>query len=111
MSITNSCPEAKEESALNGRCHQFPDNSLTRCVPACTRFEKLNSISWLSLFPRDSLATCRKRVSILTNIFGNGHRIGMASHFLSELLSFLDGLPEPRIVMDADYRIITANAA
>ena len=35
----------------------------------------------------------------------------MTSHFLSELLSFLDGLPEPRIVMDADYRIVAANAA
>ena len=35
----------------------------------------------------------------------------MTSHFLSELISFLDGLPEPRIVMDADYRIIAANAA
>jgi transcriptional regulator with PAS, ATPase and Fis domain len=30
---------------------------------------------------------------------------------LSELLSFLDSLPEPRIVMDADYRIVAANAA
>ena len=30
----------------------------------------------------------------------------MTAHFLSELLSFLDGLPEPRIVMNADYRII-----
>jgi transcriptional regulator with PAS, ATPase and Fis domain len=35
----------------------------------------------------------------------------MTSHFLSELLSFLDGLPEPRIVMNAEYRIIAANAA
>lgn len=35
----------------------------------------------------------------------------MTSHFLSELISFLDGLPEPRIVMDRDYRIIAANAA
>ena len=35
----------------------------------------------------------------------------MTSHLLSELLSFLDGLPEPRIVMDADYRIVAANAA
>ncbi|WP_412481085.1 sigma-54 interaction domain-containing protein [Azonexus sp. IMCC34839] len=35
----------------------------------------------------------------------------MTAHFLNELLSFLDGLPEPRIVMDADYRIIGANAA
>ena len=35
----------------------------------------------------------------------------MTSHFLSELISFLDGLPEPRIVMSADYRIIAANAA
>jgi transcriptional regulator with PAS, ATPase and Fis domain len=37
--------------------------------------------------------------------------IDMTAHFLSELLSFLDGLPEPRIVMDADYRIVAANAA
>lgn len=35
----------------------------------------------------------------------------MTSHFLSELISFLDGLPEPRIVMNADYRIVAANAA
>jgi transcriptional regulator with PAS, ATPase and Fis domain len=35
----------------------------------------------------------------------------MTSHFLSELISFLDGLPEPRIVMDSGYRIIAANAA
>lgn len=35
----------------------------------------------------------------------------MTSHFLSELISFLDGLPEPRIVMNAEYRIIAANAA
>jgi two-component system response regulator HydG len=30
---------------------------------------------------------------------------------LPELVSFLDGLAEPRIVMDADYRIVAANAA
>jgi DNA-binding NtrC family response regulator len=30
---------------------------------------------------------------------------------LPELLSFLDGLAEPRIVMDADYRIVAANRA
>jgi len=30
---------------------------------------------------------------------------------LQELISFLDGLPEPRIVMDADYRIVAANKA
>jgi len=35
----------------------------------------------------------------------------MTAHFLSELLSFLDGLPEPRIVMNAEYRIIAANTA
>jgi len=35
----------------------------------------------------------------------------VTAHFLSELISFLDGLPEPRIVMDAEYRIIAANAA
>ena len=35
----------------------------------------------------------------------------MTAHFLSELLSFLDGLPEPRIVMNAEYRIVAANAA
>ena len=35
----------------------------------------------------------------------------MTAHFLSELISFLDGLPEPRIVMGADYRIVAANAA
>jgi two-component system response regulator HydG len=34
-----------------------------------------------------------------------------APHLLSELLSFLDGLPEPRIVMDTDYRIVAANQA
>lgn len=35
----------------------------------------------------------------------------MAHAVLGELISFLDGLPEPRIVMDANYRIIAANAA
>lgn len=35
----------------------------------------------------------------------------MTAHFLSELISFLNGLPEPRIVMDADYRIVAANTA
>ena len=30
---------------------------------------------------------------------------------LGELTSFLDGLPEPRIVLDAEYRIVAANAA
>ena len=35
----------------------------------------------------------------------------MSSHLLSELVSFLDGLPEPRMVMDADYRIVAANTA
>lgn len=35
----------------------------------------------------------------------------MTAHLLSELISFLDGLPEPRIIMDAEYRIIAANAA
>ena len=35
----------------------------------------------------------------------------MSKHLLSELISFLDGLPEPRIVMDADYRIVAANRA
>ncbi|HJW23913.1 MAG TPA: sigma 54-interacting transcriptional regulator [Rhodocyclaceae bacterium] len=32
-------------------------------------------------------------------------------HYLAELLSFLDGLPEPRIVMDTDFRIVAANQA
>src|SRR5574343_854687 len=35
----------------------------------------------------------------------------MSHSSLSELLSFLDGLPEPRMVMDAEYRIVAANAA
>ncbi|MCG2578789.1 sigma 54-interacting transcriptional regulator [Dechloromonas sp. XY25] len=35
----------------------------------------------------------------------------MPAHSLNELISFLDGLPEPRIVMDTDYRIVAANAA
>ncbi len=50
-------------------------------------------------------------VSILTTIFDAGDKKDMTAHFLSELISFLDGLPEPRIVMNADYRIIAANAA
>ncbi len=44
-------------------------------------------------------------------ICGAKDKIDMTAHFLSELISFLDGLPEPRIVMDADYRIVAANAA
>lgn len=51
------------------------------------------------------------RVSILTTNFGKNDGDGMTAHFLSELLSLLDGLPEPRIVMNADYRIVAANAA
>ena len=43
--------------------------------------------------------------------YGACDNSGMATHFLDELLSFLDGLPEPRIVMAADYRIVAANAA
>ncbi len=39
----------------------------------------------------------------------NGESV--VAQFLYELTSFLDGLPEPRIVMDADYRIVAANAA
>ena len=35
----------------------------------------------------------------------------MAAPLLGELVSFLDGMPEPRIVMDADYRIVAANTA
>ncbi|MBS1140471.1 MAG: sigma54 specific transcriptional regulator, Fis family [Proteobacteria bacterium] len=51
------------------------------------------------------------RVSELAKFIGACDNGGMTSHFLSELISFLDGLPEPRIVMDADYRIVAANAA
>ena len=35
----------------------------------------------------------------------------MPSYPLSELISFLDSQPEPRIVMDANYRIVAANKA
>ena len=35
----------------------------------------------------------------------------MNPHLLTDLLAFLDGLEEPRIVMDADYRIVAANRA
>jgi transcriptional regulator with PAS, ATPase and Fis domain len=35
----------------------------------------------------------------------------MSNYPISELISFLDGLPEPRIVMDTDYRIVAANKA
>ncbi|MBL8492068.1 MAG: sigma-54-dependent Fis family transcriptional regulator [Rhodocyclaceae bacterium] len=37
--------------------------------------------------------------------------MNLQSRSLSELLSFLDELGEPRIVMDADYRIVGANRA
>jgi two-component system, NtrC family, response regulator HydG len=47
----------------------------------------------------------------LTPSIGGGDIIGMGGGFLDELISFLDGLPEPRIVMDVDYRIIAANTA
>ncbi len=33
------------------------------------------------------------------------------ARFLAELRSFISGLPEPRIVMDQDYRIVIANPA
>jgi transcriptional regulator with PAS, ATPase and Fis domain len=35
----------------------------------------------------------------------------MSEQSLGELVSFLEGLPEPRIVMNADYRVVAANAA
>jgi transcriptional regulator with PAS, ATPase and Fis domain len=44
-------------------------------------------------------------------VFVKSGAVIVTAHFLSELLSFLDGLPEPRIVMNAEYRIIAANAA
>jgi DNA-binding NtrC family response regulator len=37
--------------------------------------------------------------------------MSFANKSLPELLSFLDGLAEPRIVMDVDYRIVAANQA
>jgi DNA-binding NtrC family response regulator len=37
--------------------------------------------------------------------------MNFANQSLPVLLSFLDGLAEPRIVMDADYRIVAANRA
>ncbi|MBI5786197.1 MAG: sigma-54-dependent Fis family transcriptional regulator [Rhodocyclales bacterium] len=37
--------------------------------------------------------------------------MGYSLRSLPELLSFLDGQAEPRIVMDADYRIVAANRA
>ena len=40
-----------------------------------------------------------------------GDNIDMSGGILDELICFLDGLPEPRIVMDVDYRIIAANTA
>ncbi len=36
-------------------------------------------------------------------------RIDMSTYPLSELISYLDSQPEPRIVMDANYRIVAAN--
>lgn len=41
----------------------------------------------------------------------DGDIADMTAHIVSELISFLDALPEPRIVMSADYRIVAANAA
>lgn len=48
---------------------------------------------------------------LLTVSIDENDKSGVNFPVLSELLSFLDGLPEPRIVMDADYRIVAANAA
>lgn len=50
-------------------------------------------------------------VPIMSAFNGVGDIFGMAAQALSELISFLDGLPEPRIVMGTDYRIVAANAA
>jgi len=50
-------------------------------------------------------------VSELADNFVKTGGYGVTAHFLGELISFLDGLPEPRIIMDAEYRIIAANAA
>ena len=37
--------------------------------------------------------------------------MSFANKSLPELLSYLDGMAEPRIVMDIDYRIVAANQA
>lgn len=50
-------------------------------------------------------------MSIMAALIVIGGKSDVTAHFLSELISFLDGLPEPRIVMGADYRIVAANAA
>ena len=48
---------------------------------------------------------------IMSSLADVGDKIDMTDPVLSELISFLDGLPEPRIVMGTDYRIVAANAA
>ncbi|MER2539704.1 MAG: sigma 54-interacting transcriptional regulator [Azonexus sp.] len=47
----------------------------------------------------------------MANLIVNGVKSDMVAPLLGELVSFLDGMPEPRIVMDADYRIVAANTA
>ena len=47
----------------------------------------------------------------MADLIVNGVKSDMTAPLLGELVSFLDGMPEPRIVMDVDYRIVAANTA
>ena len=51
------------------------------------------------------------RLPKLTCRHAAGDNAAMAPQPLADLLAFLEDLPEPRIVMDADYRIVGANRA
>ena len=47
----------------------------------------------------------------MANLIVNSVKSDVTAPLLGELVSFLDGMPEPRIVMDVDYRIVAANTA
>lgn len=108
---TSTYQTDKSESAVSGEYHRFPIFLVTRYVPASPWAAVVNGIKGLLGFADVRAVVIATRVSILADQPVNGVKSDMTAHFLSELLSFLDGLPEPRIVMNADYRIVAANAA
>ena len=88
-----------------GRIGQLPVNPNTRCVPTPKqRADNGKTRDWrrLAASRRQFCAKIGKSTASYDT---------MTPPAISELISFLDGLPEPRILMDADYHIIAANRA
>lgn len=68
------------------------------------------SVVWRDSFYA-GLAAAPDSMPILTWRHANNDNMAMAAVSLTDLLASLEDLPEPRIVMDADYRIVGANRA